>query len=46
MESELVDSVGPCRFLPHTDLGMSVDNNCQYLKDDCLVFCIVSVKIN
>ena len=33
-------------FLPHSELGLSVANNRQYLKDDCLIFRIVSVKLN
>ena len=32
-------------FLPHSKLGLSVANNRQYLKDDCLIFHIVSVKL-
>ena len=37
---------GSPRFLPHSALGLSVANNRQYLKDDCLIFRIVSVKLN
>ena len=37
---------GRSEFLPHSELGLSVANNCQYLKDDCLIFRIVSVKLN
>ena len=37
---------GRPEFLPHSKLGLSVANNCQYLKDDSLIFCIVSVKRN
>ena len=37
---------GSPEFLPHSALGLSVANNCQYLKDDCLIFRIVSVKLN
>ena len=33
-------------FLPHSALGLSVASNRQYLKDDCLIFRIVSVKLN
>ena len=33
-------------FLPHSELGLSVANNRQYLKDDCLIFRIMSVKLN
>ena len=33
-------------FLPHSKLGLSVANNRQYLKDDCLIFRIVPVKLN
>ena len=25
-------------FIPHSELGFNATNNCQYLKDDCLVF--------
>ena len=25
-------------FIPHSELGFNAANNCQYLKDDCLVF--------
>ena len=34
------------KFVLHSVLGLSMDNNRQYLKDDCLVFRIVSVKLN
>ena len=37
---------GKPKFLPHSELGLSVANNCQYLKDDCLIFRFVSVKLN
>ena len=37
---------GNPEFLPHSELGLSVANNRQYLKDDCLIFRIVSVKLN
>ena len=37
---------GSPEFLPHSELGLSVANNRQYLKDDCLIFRIVSVKLN
>ena len=33
-------------FLPHSELGLIVANNRQYLKDDCLIFRIVSVELN
>ena len=36
---------GLSEFLPHSKLGLSVANNRQYLKDDCLIFRIVSVKL-
>ena len=36
---------GYSEFLPHSKLGLSVANNHQYLKDDCLIFYIVSVKL-
>ena len=29
---------GETQFIPHTDLGYQPDKNCQYLKDDTLVF--------
>ena len=32
-------------FLPHSELGLSVANNCQYLKDDNLIFRIVSIEL-
>ena len=35
--------LGSLKFLPHSALGLSVANNRQYLKDDCLIFRIVSV---
>ena len=38
--------LGSPKFLPHSELGLSVFNNCQYLKDNCLIFRIVSVKLN
>ena len=34
---------GRCQFILHSELGLSAANNCQYLKDDCLVFRIVSI---
>ena len=37
---------GCFKFLLHSELGLSVANNCQYLRDDCLIFRIVSVKLN
>ena len=36
---------GRPKFLLHSELGLSMANNRQYLKDDCLIFCIVSVKL-
>ena len=35
---------GTQTFLLHSALGLSVANNCQYLKDNCLVFRIVSIN--
>ena len=35
---------GSPEFLPYSELGLSVANNRQYLKDDCLIFRIVSVN--
>ena len=29
---------GKPKFIPHSALGLSVASNCQYLKDDCLMF--------
>ena len=37
---------GAIEFIRHSKLGLSVANNRQYLKDDCLVFRIVSVMLN
>ena len=37
---------GMPEFLLHSELGLIVANNRQYLKDDCLIFRIVSVKLN
>ena len=37
---------GIVRFLRHSALGLSEAKNRQYLKDDCLVFRIVSVNLN
>ena len=36
---------GNLEFLPHSELGLSVANNRQYLKDDCLIF-RVSIELN
>ena len=49
--AQLLDGVrshgwGKPKSLPHSELGLSVANNRQYLKDDCLIFRIVSVKLN
>ena len=38
--------LGLPKFLPHSKLGLSVANKRQYLKDDYLIFRIVSVKLN
>ena len=38
--------LGMPEFLPHSELGLIVANNRQYLKDDCLIFRIVSIKLN
>ena len=43
---ERSDAWGIPKFILHSALGLSTDNNRQYLKDDCLVFHIVSVKLN
>ena len=37
---------GKPKFVLHSALGLSTDNNRQYLKDNCLVFRIVSFKLN
>ena len=46
VDGERSDGWGLSKFLPHSELGLSVANNRQYLKDDCLIFRIVSVKLN
>ena len=43
---ERSDGWGWHEFLPHSKFGLNVANNRQYLKDDCLIFRIVSVKLN
>ena len=45
-DGERSDGWGLVMFLPHSELGLSVANNRQYLKDDCLIFRFVSVKLN
>ena len=45
-DREREDGSGRPEFLNHSKLGLSVANNRQYLKDDCLIFRIVSVKLN
>ena len=45
VDGERSDGWGLLKFLPHSKLGLSVANNRQYLKDDCLIFRIVSVKL-
>ena len=45
-DRERSGSLGWPKFLPRSELGLSVANNRQYLKDDCLIFRIVSVKLN
>ena len=37
---------GAIKFIRHSKLGLRVATNRQYLKDDCLVFRIVSVRLN
>ena len=32
------DGLGRPRYISHSDLGYNAVKNCQYLKDDCLVF--------
>ena len=41
-----LDVWGKHKFILHSKLGLSVANNRQYLKDDCLIFRIMSVKLN
>ena len=36
---------GRTQFILNSKLGLSVANNCQYLKDNCLIFRIVSVEL-
>ena len=36
---------GKHQYIPHSKLGLNVARNRQYLKDDCLIFRIVSVKL-
>ena len=36
---------GKHKFILHTKLGLNVTNKCQYLKDDCLIFRIVSDEL-
>ncbi len=39
IDQEMSDEAsGVPEFIPHGDLGFNVTKNCQYLKDDCLVF--------
>ena len=45
-DGERSHGLGCLKFLLHSELGLSVANNRQYLKDDCLIFRIVSIKIN
>ena len=45
-EQSQSQGLGRPEFLPHSKLGLSVANNHQYLKDDCLIFRIVSIKLN
>ena len=44
-DGERSGGVGRHKFLPHCELGLSTVNH-LYLKDDCLIFRIVSVKLN
>ena len=44
-DGERSDGWGYYKFLPHSELGLSMANNRQYLKDDCLIFRIVSVEL-
>ena len=32
------EAIGVHAFIPHSELGYNAAKNCQYLKDDCLVF--------
>ena len=45
-EGERSRGWGKNRFIHHSALGLSVAKNRQHLKDDCLIFRIVSVKPN
>ena len=45
-DGERSKGLGRPEFLLHSKLGLSVANNRQYLKDDCLIFRIVSVKLD
>ena len=45
-DGERSEGWGTIKFICHSMLGLRVAINRQYLKDDCLVFRIVSVKLN
>ena len=45
-DGERSEGWGAIKFIRHSMLGPRVTINRQYLKDDCLVFRIVSVKLN
>ena len=41
-----LDVFGKHKFILHSELGLSVANNCKYLKDDCLIFHVDIVSVN
>ena len=43
-DGERSDGWGKPQFIPHTKLGLNRAKNCQYLKDDCLIFRVISIK--
>ena len=45
ISGERADGFGYKTFVPHNDLNSIPDNNCQYLKNDCLHFQIVKVEL-
>ena len=38
VQERSTDGKGLCAFISHSELGFNAAKNCQYLKDDCLVF--------
>ena len=43
-DKERCDGWGKHLFIPHTELGLDRTKNRRYLKADCLVFRVVSIK--